>query len=73
MRSGLNLLLANALAIICIFMVYLLVDRGHTGFAVACMVLAYLTANCPEDVDKGEKNAGSEKRSDHGNGKGSAG
>ena len=60
MKTGLNLLLANTLAIICLVMVYLLVERGHTGFSVACMILAYFTAYYP-DYDKGEKNADSEK------------
>lgn len=54
MKTGLNLLLANTLAIICLVMVYLLVERGHTGFAVACMILAYFSACSPGDNDKEE-------------------
>ena len=61
MRGALALLLASVVTIVCLVLAYLFVEHGHTGFAVACMVLAYLTAFDLADDDEREKNADSEK------------
>lgn len=62
MRGALALLLANVVTIVCLVFAYLFVEHGHTGFAVACMVLAYLTADELVDDNEKEKDADSEKK-----------
>lgn len=62
MRGALELLLASVVSIVCLVFAYLFVEHGHPVFAVACMVLAYLTACDLVDDGEGEKNADSEKK-----------
>ena len=62
MIDALALLLASVVTIVCLVFAYLFVEHGHIGFAVACMVLASLTAYKLAGDDEREKNADSEKK-----------